>query len=400
MAAQAERELLTGHGHEVDLLEAGNSDIVGLAARVKAAAGTIYSPEAKKRVAASIDAFHPDVVHVHNFFPLLSPSIYYACREAGVPVVQTLHNYRLICPNALLLRSGRPCEDCVGRKFAWPGVLHGCYRGSPLGTATVAAMASTHRWLGTWHKRVDSFIALSEFAKSKLAGGGLPVQKITVKPNFLTDPGTPPSNRGKFALFVGRLSLEKGIATLLSVWERLGGAIPLKIAGDGPLKEKVAACSAKGQIEYLGSLRREEILGLMSDASLLIFPSLCYENFPLVMVEAFAHGLPVIASQLGAMGEIIKHGRTGLHFRPGDAEDLAAKVEWAWTHPAEMENMGRAARAEYEAKYTPERNYQMLMNIYDRVTGGKFSRESDRSSNFEGQTAGAADTSERGRATR
>lgn len=371
LAAKAERDLLESRGHTIDLLEADNASIVGMAGKTKAALGTVYSPTAKKNVAARIAAFHPDVVHVFNFFPLLSPSIHFACRDAGVPVVQKISNFRLICPSALLLRDGHVCEDCVGKKVPWPGVFHSCYRGSRVGSATVAAMIMTHRLLGTWDNAVDVFIARTAFSCGKLVEGGLPAAKIAIVPSFAPDLSGVGKGRSNFVLFVGRLSMEKGVETLLSAWERLDGSVPLKVAGDGPLKEEVLRRAAKGKIEYLGARSREEILMLMRTAALLIFPSVWYECFPLVIVESFASGLPVLASRMGAMAEIIEDRRTGLHFRPGDPEDLAAKVEWAMAHPAEMEGMRSEARAEYLAKYTPERNYEMLMEIYERVIGGK-----------------------------
>lgn len=372
LAAKAEMELLENHGHTVDLLETDNTEIVGLASKVKTALGASYSPVVKGHMAARIATFKPDVVHVHNFFPLLSPSIYYACNEASVPVVQTLHNYRIICPGALLFRSGRSCEDCVGKAFAWPGVLHGCYRGSRLGTASVAAMGSIHRWLGTWQNRIDCFIALTDFSRGRLIEGGLPFDKIVVKPNFAPDPGDPGDGSGGFALFAGRLSGEKGIRTLLFAWDRLNGmSFRLKVAGDGPLREEVTRRADAGRVQYAGALSRQAVQELMHEAAFLVFPSICYENFPLAIVEAFASGMPVIASRFGAMAEIVEDGRTGLHFTSGDPEDLARKIEWAVTHPKEMGEMGRAARTEYVTKYTAEQNYRQLMKVYRRVIVGR-----------------------------
>jgi glycosyltransferase involved in cell wall biosynthesis len=367
---RTERQLLESRGHEVVLLEADNREISGFGEKVKTVLGTIYSPQAKRKVAAKIAEVRPDIVHVYNFFPLFSPSVYYACREAGVPVAQTVQNYRLICPNAYLLRSGHPCEECVGRRFAWPGVLHACYRDSRMGTATVAAMAAAHWQVGTWKNEVSVFIAATEFGRNKLIEGGLPAEKIVVKPNFVPDPGSMGGGEGDFALFAGRLSAEKGIATLLSGWERLSRAVPLKVVGDGPLREDVARRSG-GPIDYLGGQTRERVLALMRKASFLVFPSVWYEGLPMVIVEAFSVGLPVIASNLGSMSSLIDDERTGLHFRPGDADDLAAKVEWAVAHPKEMARMRRGARAEYLARYTPQRNYEMLMEIYARATGGR-----------------------------
>jgi glycosyltransferase involved in cell wall biosynthesis len=368
VVVRAEGELLRGNGHEVALLEVDNAEISGLVGRVKAAMATIYSPDAKARVAARIASFRPDIVHVHNFFPLLSPSIYYACGEAGIPVVQTLHNYRLICSNAQLLRDGHICEECLRRSVPWPGVLHSCYRGSRMGSVTVAAMLATHRRLGTWKNAVCTFIALTDFSREKLIEGGLPAGKIVVKPNFVRDRETYSNGCGGFALFVGRLSPEKGIEILLEAWERLKIEIPLKIVGDGPLVGRVMRATKLQGCEWLGHLPGESVRRLEGEASFLIVPSLCYENFPLTIAEAYAASLPVVAAGHGSMASLVEHGRTGLQFRPGDAGDLAAKVEWAATHPEEMARMRHEARSEYLAKYTPERNYKMLMEIYDRVT--------------------------------
>lgn len=368
LAFRAEREVLERHGETIDLLEADNADIEGLTGKVKAAVGTVYSATAKKRVAERIRNFRPDIVHVFNFFPLLSPSVHYACREAGVPTVQKLSNFRLMCPGALLLREGRVCEECVGRSVPWPGVLHACYRDGRAGSLAVAAMIATHRFWETWENAVDGFIARTSFSRDKLIEGGLPAEKISVIPGFAPDLGGAGEGRGGFAFFVGRLSAEKGIATLLSAWEHLHGLIPLKVAGDGPLREEVARRADGKWIEYLGSQPREKILELMCEAAFVVFPSIWYEMFGLVIVEAFSVGLPVIASNLGSMASLIEHGRTGLLFRPGDAEDLAAKVEWALAHPEEMARMRGEARAEYLAKYTPERNYEMLIELYGRVS--------------------------------
>lgn len=371
VAVNAEIELLKDHGHALAVLEADNAQITGLSRELKTALEAPYSSAMKRCMAARIAEFKPDVVHVHNFFPLLSPSIYYACGEAGVPIVQTLHNYRIICPGALLFRSGRPCEDCVGKVFAWPGILHACYKGSRLGTASVAAMAGTHHWLGTWRNRIDCFIALTNFSRRKLIEGSLPAHKIVVKPNFAPDPERARGGQNGFAFFAGRLSAEKGIMTVLSAWTQLDNTVPLKIAGDGPLKGEVIRRASDGRIQYLGVLSRDIVQELMGEASFLLFPSLCYENFPLSIVEAFACGIPVIASRLGAMEEIVEDRRTGLHFRPGDAADLAAKIEWASRHPAEIAQMGQEARKQYLKEYTPERNFDLLMHVYDRVVGAK-----------------------------
>lgn len=304
------------------------------------------------------------VVHVHNYFPNMSPSIFYACRKNQVPVVHTLHNYRLVCPKNTLYRNGQVCEDCVRQIIPVNSIRYACYHDSRAQTATIAAMLAAHRLLKTWERSITLFIALTDFARRKFVEGGLPAHKVFVKPNFLQNPGSTGETES-YALFVGRLSEEKGLHVLLKAWEML--QFPLSVAGDGPLYEDVQAAAAdpgKGIINLLGRQTHADVLDLIARAQFLVMPSVWYEGFPMTIVEAFACGTPVIASRLGGMAEIVEDGRTGLHFTPGDAADLAAKVTWAREHPDEMAAMGRNARAEYEAKYTPERNYELLMAIY------------------------------------
>lgn len=367
----AEASLLRRQGNGVFEYTESNSPIINWQ-RLPAILHTIWSVPTKRKLGQMLRETKPGLVHFHNTFMRVSPSAYHACKEAGVPVVQTLHNYRLLCPTATFFRDGRVCEDCINKTPAWPGVLHGCWRGSRAGTAVVATMLTVHRWLKTWERQVDIYIALTEFARSKFIEGGLPAEKIVVKPNFVhPDPGVgvPGQGREGYALFVGRLSPEKGVRRLLRPWRQLRG-IPLKIVGDGPLMEEVRAFVEReglDDVEVLGRRPREEVFALMREARFLVFPSQCYETFGMTIAEAFACGVPVIASRLGAMAEIVEDGRTGLLFRPGDPEDMAAKVEWTWTHPKQMAEMGREARKEYEAKYTAECNYQMLMEIYERA---------------------------------
>jgi glycosyltransferase involved in cell wall biosynthesis len=332
---------------------------------------TLWNQAVYRELRALIRRERPQVAHFHNTFPLISPAAYYAARAEGVPVVQTLHNYRLLCPNALFFREGRVCEDCLGKTFPWPGVAHACYRGSRPASGTIAAMLSAHRTLGTWKGAVNLYIALTEFARRKFVEGGLPSEKIVVKPNFVhPDPGMG-QGRGDYVLFVGRLSKEKGLDTLLAAQEQLGKEVQLKLVGDGPLAPRVAEAARRQKLEWLGQLPKDQVLGLMKEARALIFPSLWYEGFPMVIAEAYAVGLPVIASDLGSMSSLIDHRRTGLRFRPGDPKDLAAQVRWAVAHPAELGLMRRAARAKFEAEYAAERNYQLLLEIYERATHNK-----------------------------
>jgi glycosyltransferase involved in cell wall biosynthesis len=300
------------------------------------------------------------VAHFHNTFPLISPAGYYAARSAGAAVVQTLHNYRLLCPGATLYRSGAVCEECIEKRSLLPAIRHGCYRDSRPATTAVAAMLAIHRVADTWREMVDVYIALTEFARRKFIEGGLPSERVVVKPNFVApDPGVG-TGQGGFALFAGRLSEGKGIHTLLEAWRRLPD-VPLIVAGDGPLN----TTEWPPGVTWLGRQSREQVLALMKDAFVLIVPSTWYEGAPGVVIEALACGLPVIASDIGSIPELVDDHRTGLLFLPGGAEDLAHKVRWAFDHPERMLEMRAAARREYETKYTADINYKRLMEIYE-----------------------------------
>jgi glycosyltransferase involved in cell wall biosynthesis len=368
VCVDALERLLKAHDHEVRLIEANNGEIDGSAAVLKAAAGWIYSSKSKATVAEEIRSFRPDVAHVHNVFPLLSPSVFYACNAADVPVVQTLHNYRLLCPNGTLFRAGKVCEACVGSTFAWPGVLHRCYRESAVGTAVVGIGSGIHRILSTYSHRVDHFIALTEFAKAKFVSANFPAEKFDVIPNWLAhDPG-PGDGRGGFFLSVGRLSPEKGLGTLLEAWSRLNLPAKLKVVGTGPLEADVAAASRRGiGIEYLGFLPASDVLKLMQQATALVVPSQCYEGLPMTIIEAYAAGTAVIASRLGSLEELVVDESTGLLFPPQDVNALARKIEWMISHSEQHRLMRRAARGEFEARYTADRGYQRLMDLYCRV---------------------------------
>ena len=365
---EAERALLAQHGHEVVCCEFSNDEIKGYSAlqRLGLAGRTTWSAKSYRTLARLVQREAPDVIHFHNTLPLVSPSGYYAARRSGCAVVQTLHNYRLTCLNGLLLRDGRPCEDCVGKALSWPGVRHACYRDSYAASASVAAMLTTHRTLGTYHHAVDRYITLTHFARRKFVDAGLPPEKIVVKPNFLQeDPGRGPCD-GAYALFVGRLAQEKGVAVMLEAWKRLGPRMTLKIVGDGPLAPPLAApAGPTSAVEWLGRRPRENVLTLMQGAAVLVFPSVCYEGLPMTIVEAYACGLPVIASRRGSMAEIIDDGVTGLHFAANDPADLAARVRWWQAHPEAHETMRQAARAAYEQRYTAEQNHWQLITIYE-----------------------------------
>ena len=389
IVAGAERDLLVAAGHRVVEYGKSNDEIkdYGLWSKATLPVRTVWAWDSYREMKALLGRERPDLAHFHNTFPLISPAAYYACREAGVPVVQTLHNYRLLCPAATFLRRGCVCEECLDHSL-WRGVLHGCYHDSTAATASVAVMLAVHRWLGTWMRLVDCYIALTEFSREKFVSAGVPDEKIAVKPNFVhPDPGAR-EGTGEYALFVGRFSREKGLQTLLRAWVHLNNSISLDLVGDGPLRpalQNEAQSRGMGSIHFRGWMSPDRTLAAVKQARFLVFPSEWYEGFSLAVIEAFACGVPVVASRLGGMRRIVTDGRTGLHFRPGDPEDLAAKVEWAWTHPKEMEAMGRMARAEYEAKYTAERNYPMLMQIYERAIA---TRKAGQQSTTEGSVPG------------
>jgi glycosyltransferase involved in cell wall biosynthesis len=370
---ESEASLMTQYGWQVTPVIEQNTYPDGVFKKIGVAMDCVWSRRWYREFTSLLQRTQPDVVHIHNFFPLFSPAVYYACRKAGVPVVQTLHNYRLLCPAATLYRDGHVCEECLQHGLL-RGVRHGCYQGSRLGTSALALMLQVHRRMRTWAKMVDCYIALTEFSRRKLIDGGLPAAKIRVKPNFvLPDPGMR-DRRGQYALFAGRLVDPKGWPTLLAAWKQLRQPIPLVIVGDGPDRERLESQlndPALRDVVYRGRLSHDAMLDAIKGARFLVFPSEWYEGFPVTIAESFACGVPVICSRLGSMQEIVADGRTGLHFRPTEADDLASKIQWAWNHPEQMEAMGRGARLEFEAKYTAERNFYLLKEIYEFAMGSR-----------------------------
>lgn len=354
---EAEIALLKSHGHHVETYFRHNDDITS-SSRMAVAGQALWSMRTTKAIGARIASFRPDVIHVHNTFPLISPSLYWAAERAGVPVVQTLHNFRLMCLNALFLRDGQVCEDCIGR-LPWRGMLRKCYRESFAQSAVLAGMLTLHRGLGTYHNKVTRYIALNDFCRQKFIEGGLPAERIIVKPNFVDFPAPEVLPR-QGMLFVGRLSVEKGVETLAKA-VLLQPESRLRVVGDGP-----QACLLEGirGITRLGCLPGEAVRREMNVAVALVLPSICYENFPRTIVEAFACGLPVIASRIGALAVLVRDGETGLLFEPGNPRDLADKMQWAFENPERIKEMGLNARKLYEAEFTSDRNYDQLISIY------------------------------------
>lgn len=367
VSTRMDAALLQQRGITVVPFGASNRD--ALAASRSAAAYALlhspFNPAVYERVRAFCRTHRPDVAHVQNFWFALSPSVHAACHAEGVPTIQTLRNYRLLCVNAQLLRDGRPCEDCVGHG-PWRGVLHACYRQSRLSSALVARMIQYNRRRRTWDDDVDLFIALTPFARDRHVAGGLPADRIVVRPNSVHDPGVAAA-AGRGAVFVGRLSDDKGVDLLVEAWKTIPD-VPLTIVGDGPLRDHVASAASRlPNIRVAGPLANDAALEAMRSASIVVMASRWYEGFPRVIVEAFAVGRPVVAPRLGSMSDVVSSGVTGLLFEPGSAAALAGAVRSLVDNPEMRETMARAARAEYERLYLPEKNGGELVAIYEEA---------------------------------
>jgi glycosyltransferase involved in cell wall biosynthesis len=364
---QSESELLKANGHQVWCYTL-NNDRIGEMSSLSLLGKTLWNHQVYRELRSLIRQEQIQIAHFHNTFPLVSPSAYYACQTEKIPVIQTCHNYRLLCGNGMFLRDGKVCEDCLGKPIPMPIVRHKCYRNSQTASMGVATMLTAHRLAKTWDRQVDRYIALTEFARQKFVLGGIPAEKIVVKPNFVDpDPGYGEGNGG-YALFVGRLSQEKGIDLLLSAWQQIGDRIPLKIVGDGPLADRVAeAVNLTSGLTWVGRKSIEEVYTLMKGAAFLVFPSRWYEGLPRTIIESFAVGTPVIAPNLGSMSSLIADRETGLHFEAGNVGSLCDRVWWAASHREEMNKMRQRARAEYLANYTVAESYRKLLTIYHQA---------------------------------
>lgn len=364
---EAEADLLRSAGHDVVQFQANNpSDDLSAAGALSL---STWNPWAARRIQAVAEEARPDVAHIHNTWYALSPSILRPLRELGIPVVMTLHNYRLICSNALLFRDGHPCEDCVGT-HPWHGVVHRCYRGSLFASTAAAVSISVHQGRQTWERHVDLFLALTEFAKGRFIAGGLTGEKIRVKPNFVPDPGPRPRRPSvsSILLFVGRLSREKGVDRLLDAWERLPSpAFELVVVGDGPMRSSLEARAVPG-VRFTGSLDQGQVRKWMREARTLVFPSIWYEAQPIVVLEALASGLPVLGSALGAIPELLEGLGPGWTI---PSEDAGAWIEalLGLEDDQKVDEAGRRARATYEDQFTPRIGLALLERVYTSVLG-------------------------------
>ena len=368
---ESEKRLLERSGQTVIPYVRSNMELqnASFLDRIAIAPRMVWSSKTRQEFAAILDARNPDIVHIHNTFFVISPSIYSACSERGIPVVQTLHNFRLLCPGANFFRDGIICNECVDQNLL-QSIRHGCYRNSRRATAGVVLMLSLHRALDTWRSSVTRFIVLTEFAKEKFVAAGFPSDKFVVKPNFVDPDPRERVGAGEYVLYVGRLMENKGSQVLLNAWKKLRAPYPLQIVGDGPERAareaQVRALQLPG-VTFRGRLSRAAVFEAIKGARFVLVPSILYEGFSMSIIESLACGTPVLCSRLGGMIELAEDGVTGLHFNSGDPQDLARTVEWAWNHPVELAQMGRAARRKYERDYTAEKNYSLLMEIYEQA---------------------------------
>jgi glycosyltransferase involved in cell wall biosynthesis len=367
---EREADLLAVSGHDVRRLLVSNDAISSKQIKLLTALRTVENPVGMAAMSHALENFQPDVVHIHNFFPLLSPAVYKVCRHAGSAVVQTLHNYRTVCAGALLMRNGHVCQLCVNGSPLW-GLVHRCYRGSVIGSAAVSRMIAVHRKRRTWSTDVDRFIALSEFGRQIFLEAGFPAEKIDIKPNFIEDPGEPPDGEREGVLVVGRLAQEKGVRYLVEAAARY--RFPLRVAGDGPELATLRDL-AHSNVSFLGRLSPESVLSEMRRAVVLVVPSLWYEGFPMVVVEAFASGTPVIASRLGGLAEIIEDGVTGFHVSPGEVDNLGESIQRLLSDTDLARRLGHMARQAYIDRYTPRSNLRQLESIYQRAVEIRRSR--------------------------
>jgi glycosyltransferase involved in cell wall biosynthesis len=361
---EAEAALLARAGHTVLPLTVSNDEINSVIARIRTTLAVADNGQGKQTIAEAIERFRPDVVHVHNFFPLLSPAVFDVCRAMHVPAVITLHNYRTICTGGMLLRDGRTCEKCLHQGHVW-GVVHRCYRRSLVGSAASAYMIAMHQRRGTFTRNGIRLIALSRFARDKFVQAGFDAAKVDVKPNFMEDPGEPATGTARNGLlYVGRLSPEKGVDILLEAAAQTGA--PVRIVGDGPTAEELRRL-APPNVTFLGQVPRPQVLIEMARAKAIVVPSRWYEGFPMVVVEAFASGTPVIASDLGGLAEIVEEGGNGMLFQPGNVNLLSRCIDRMFGTPGLAVLCGKGARTTYLSRYTPAQNLRQLEEVYSRA---------------------------------
>lgn len=368
---EAEKSLLEKHGHPVTTFTRHSDEIIkkGAKGKIHGALSTPWNFFTNGSITHVLDRFQPDIVHVHNTFPLISPAIFHAIGKRAARVL-TLHNYRLYCPAAIPMRDGKVCTECLDKRSPMPAMIHGCYRGSRAATLPLAFSVGLHRALGTWTKQVDAFICLSEFQRELMIEAGLPREKVHVKPNFY--PGNPDvvawPERKPYVVFAGRLTAEKGVVNLIRAWQAWGISAPeLRLVGDGELRPELERMADGLPVRFLGQLPADKAQAEIASASLQILPSEWFEGFPMVVREAFAFGTPTAVSDIGPLPSIVENGKSGIVFQPANPQSLLQEVRTAWETPGLLKHLGQGARAEFEGKYTEEANYATLMEIYHKA---------------------------------
>lgn len=332
--------------------------------KIRAFASGIYSRSAQRDLSAVLLSERPDVVHAHNLYPLLSPSVLIACHEARIPVVMSLHNFVLTCPTVMHLSHGKVCESCRGGR-EYSCVLKNC-RGDVLESAAYALRSASARRAGTFHQHVDRFIVLSRFARDGLVQEGFAADRITVLPNSVAAPheAADPS-QGRYVAFAGRMSKEKGVSVLLDAAAELPD-IPFRLAGDGPLLNELSA-RATPNVEFVGRLRHEETAEFYRGARMLVVPSVWYEMCPLVVSEAMSLGIPVVSSRIGGLPELVEEDVNGKLFEPGDSSSLRRIVAALWSDSARCSRLGSAGRANAIRDHGEASYQERLISIYREV---------------------------------
>ncbi|MER7396184.1 glycosyltransferase [Streptomyces sp. NPDC000151] len=368
--------LLRAGGHRVEVFERRSDDIADRSLLGKAALPLLvpWNPAVRTELAARLRTSRPDVVHVHNVFPLLSPAVIAACADAGVPAVATLHNYTQVCPPGTLQRDGRPCTECVGSTVPLPAVRHGCYRNSRLATVPLAVSLSVNR--RRWWSGVERFFCISAAQRDVLVRAGMPAERLAVKHNFVPEPGACREGEGEHLLYLGRLAEAKGVRLLMAAWDELaadgGVGVPLVIAGTGPLEREVTAWAAgRDDVRYVGLYDTAECQRAVARSVAVVAPSTWLEAFGLVVVEAMAAGVPTVAAGHGAFVELVEDGVTGLLHQPGEPASLASCIRRITAGPARNREMGQAARRRYERGFSPAVGLERLVEEYRTAIAGR-----------------------------
>lgn len=367
-AVAAEYSLLLQKRHEVEVLYFDNAETASIN-KLRLGVEAIYNRGSAQKIHHAIESFKPDVIHVHNLFYRASPSVFFAAKKHGIPVVMTLHNYRLVCANGLLLRDHKPCEDCVPKTLPLDGIRHRCFQDSAVYSGMVTATTSTHRLLRTWNTKVNHYIALTEFARNIYLTSSLKLKakSVSVLPNYVTDNGVGEVEGRQGYLFVGRMVAEKGVIPLLEAFSLLPQQ-KLMLAGDGPLlaslQESYKTCP---NIIFKGALNANEVQTLLKSSKALLVPSLWYEGLPYTVLEAFSTGTPVLASDIGSLKEMVQSGENGYLYPPNDAAGIKSAIETF--ERTNTQPIYRNARRTYEINYSPEAHYTGLLQTFERAQG-------------------------------